>query len=75
LTLARALAMDPDVLLLDEPTSALDKASRDAVEATLSHLRDEVDVSLVLVTHDRAQAERLADRFVELDGGHVQVAA
>ena len=73
--LARALALDPEVLLLDEPTSALDAASRRAVEATLSHLRKELDVSLVLVTHDRDQAERLADSFVELDRGRVRIAA
>ena len=73
--LARALALDPDVLLLDEPTAALDAASRRAVEETLSHLRDELDVSLVLVTHDRDQAERLADSFVELDGGRIRAAA
>jgi putative ABC transport system ATP-binding protein len=75
LMLARALALEPDVLLLDEPTSALDETARDAVEATLSHLRDDVGVSLVLVTHDRAQAERLVDHFVELEGGRVRVTA
>jgi putative ABC transport system ATP-binding protein len=64
--LARALALAPEALLLDEPTSALDAAARDAVEATLVHLRDDLGVSLVVVTHDRAQAERLADSFVEL---------
>jgi putative ABC transport system ATP-binding protein len=74
LMLARALALEPEALLLDEPTSALDAAARDAVEATLVHLR-ELGVSLVLVTHDRAQAERLADHFVELDGGRVRMAA
>jgi ABC-type multidrug transport system ATPase subunit len=75
LMLARALALEPEALLLDEPTSALDAGSRDQVEGTLSHLRDDLGVSLVLVTHDRAQAERLADRFVELDRGRVQVPA
>jgi ABC-type sulfate/molybdate transport systems ATPase subunit len=73
--LARALALEPEALLLDEPTSALDAAAREAVEATLTHLRDDLGVSLVLVTHDRDQAERLADHFVELDHGRVKALA
>jgi putative ABC transport system ATP-binding protein len=67
--LARALAQSPSVLLLDEPTSALDAAARDSVEATLLDLRRRLDISLVLVTHDLAQAERLADSVLRLDGG------
>ena len=66
--LARALALEPEVLLLDEPTSALDERARDGVEATIRRLVRELDVSAVLVTHDRAQAERLAERTVELEG-------
>jgi molybdate transport system ATP-binding protein len=69
--LARALAQKPAVLLLDEPTSALDEAARDSVEATLLELRRRLDLSLVLVTHDLDQAERLADRVLRLDHGHV----
>ncbi len=69
--LARALALEPRVLLLDEPTSALDQAARGAVEATLLHLRTRLDVSTVLVTHDLAQARRLADHVVQLDHGRV----
>jgi len=69
--LARALALEPRVLLLDEPTSALDAAARDAVEATLLHLRNRLDVSTVLVTHDLAQARRLADYVVQLDAGRL----
>ena len=64
--LARALAQHPSVLLLDEPTSALDAVARDAVEATLRDLRSERGLSLVLVTHDPAQAERLAGRSLRI---------
>jgi putative ABC transport system ATP-binding protein len=69
--LARALAQRPQVLLLDEPTSALDEATRDAVEETLVHLRREIDVSIVLVSHDPAQARRLADWVLRLQGGRL----
>jgi putative ABC transport system ATP-binding protein len=67
--LARGLALDPEVLLLDEPTSALDESARDEIERTLRELRERV--SIVLVTHDRAQAERLTTRTVRIDAGAV----
>jgi putative ABC transport system ATP-binding protein len=60
--LARALALDPEVLLLDEPTAALDERAKEGVERTLA----ELPCSAVLVTHERDQAERLAQRVVEL---------
>jgi putative ABC transport system ATP-binding protein len=66
--LARALALEPEVLLLDEPTAALDDAAKEAVERALAGLRD---VSMVLVTHERGQADRLASRVVELRDGRV----
>jgi putative ABC transport system ATP-binding protein len=62
--LARAMALEPEVLLLDEPTSALDEAARDAVERSLQGLRGQV--AIVLVTHDPAQAERLTDGGIRL---------
>jgi len=71
--LARALSQQPSVLLLDEPTSALDPDSRETVERTISELRRDSGLSLILVTHDAAQAERLADRSLRLDGGRVLV--
>jgi putative ABC transport system ATP-binding protein len=69
--LARALALEPRVLLLDEPTSALDRAARDAVEGTLRRLRARTAISLVLVTHDIDQARRLAEHVVQIDAGRV----
>jgi putative ABC transport system ATP-binding protein len=67
--LARALALDPRVLLLDEPTSALDQTARDAVEATLQGLRARTAISTVVVTHDMEQARRLADYVVRIENG------
>lgn len=67
--LARALALEPRVLLLDEPTAALDAGARDAVEATLAELRERLGISLVLVTHDLAQAERVAQWVVRVEAG------
>jgi putative ABC transport system ATP-binding protein len=69
--LGRALAQQPEVLLLDEPTSALDHAARDAIEAALAELRRELEISVVLVTHDPEQARRLSDWVVRLQGGRV----
>jgi UDP-glucose/iron transport system ATP-binding protein len=66
--LARALALEPEVLLLDEPTASLDSAATDAVENALRGLHG---VSVVLVTHDRSQAERLTERTIELEAGRV----
>ena len=68
--LARALALEPDVLLLDEPTSALDETAREGVERTLAELA-QAGVAMVLVTHDRGQAERITSRVIELQDGRV----
>jgi ABC-type phosphate transport system ATPase subunit len=66
--LARALALEPEVLLLDEPTASLDADATNAVEDALRNLRE---VSLVLVTHDAQQADRLTDRKIQLRDGRV----
>ena len=59
LCIARALAMQPDVLLLDEPTSALDPKATSRIEELLVELKD--SVTIILVTHNMAQAARVSD--------------
>ncbi|WP_247730681.1 ABC transporter ATP-binding protein [Halovivax limisalsi] len=69
--IARTLLNEPDVLLLDEPTSHLDSAAEERVEALLTGLVSDLDLAVVLVTHDEAQARRLADRVLVLRDGEV----
>ena len=69
--LARALATDPEVLLLDEPLSALDPSTRAEVRAGLKHRLDEFGGVTVLVTHDPLAALPLADRLVFIEGGRI----
>ena len=72
--LARALARDPDVLLLDEPLSALDTHTRAGVRAELQALLRELGLPTILVTHDFTDAAALADRIgVLVDGKLLQV--
>lgn len=65
LSLARALACEPDSLLLDEPTSALDTASKGGIEQLIRSLADD-GLTVVLVTHDPRQAAELADAVIEV---------
>lgn len=69
--IARALAGGPEVLLLDEPTSALDERARDSIERTVADLRERLGDSIVIVTHDPAQARRLADWVVRIEAGRL----
>jgi len=68
---ARSLATRPEVLLLDEPTSALDEDAARGLEGLARSLVTDRGVSVVWVTHDRAQVERIADVVVRLDRGRV----
>ena len=70
LAMARALALEPDVLFMDEPTASLDPASVAAIEAIVADAR-RAGTKIVLVTHDLGQARRLADEVVFLHRGRV----
>jgi ABC-type methionine transport system ATPase subunit len=68
-SIARALALGPEVLLMDEPTSALDEAARRRIEDLVRELNASLGLTIVLVSHDLDQVERVADRVVLLAGG------
>jgi sulfate transport system ATP-binding protein len=70
--LARALAVDPKVLLLDEPFGALDARVRKELRVWLRRLHDETRTTTVIVTHDQEEAMDVADRVVVMNGGHIE---
>jgi sulfate transport system ATP-binding protein len=72
MALARALAVQPRVLLLDEPFGALDARVRAELRSWLRRLHDEVHVTSVFVTHDQEEAMELADRIVVMNRGRVE---
>ncbi len=72
MALARALAVDPRVLLLDEPFGALDAKVREDLRAWLRRLHDEVHVTTVLVTHDQSEALDVADRIAVMHRGRIE---
>ncbi len=73
--LARALAVDPKVLLLDEPFGALDARVRKELRGWLRRLHDETHTTTVIVTHDQEEAMDVADRVVVMNGGRVEQTA
>lgn len=70
-SLARALAVFPQVLLLDEPMSALDRPTGDRLGDTLREIAQSQGVTILMVTHDLRLAGRVADRIAYLEGGRV----
>ncbi len=73
LGIARALAIGPEVLFLDEPTASIDEENAEIVEGIILNMRREAGTTIIITTHDKDQAARLADRVVMMhDGGIVQ---
>lgn len=74
IALARALAVEPQVLLLDEPFGALDAQVRAELRRWLRKLHDEIHVTSVFVTHDQEEALEVADRIVVMNKGKIEQA-
>ena len=72
IALARALAVEPRVLLLDEPFGALDAKVRKELRRWLRTLHDELHISSIFVTHDQEEALEVSDRIVLVNKGHVE---
>jgi phospholipid/cholesterol/gamma-HCH transport system ATP-binding protein len=71
--LARALALDPELLLLDEPTAGLDPISSGEIDDLILKLQRERQMASIVVTHDLHSARTIADRLVLLDQGNVVI--
>src|ERR1700733_3771613 len=71
--LARALALDPDILLLDEPTAGLDPLSSDEINDLILKLQQEHHMASIVVTHDLHSAKTISDRLALLDKGQVVI--
>jgi len=67
--LARALSFSPEVVFLDEPTASIDPKSVQVIEAALKRRNADVGLTVIIVTHNLAQAFRLCDRLVFLNQG------
>src|SRR5690606_32474783 len=71
IALARALAVEPKVLLLDEPFGALDAKVRKDLRSWLRRLQDELHITSIFVTHDQEEAMEVADKIVVLNKGPI----
>ena len=72
MALARALAVDPDVLLLDEPLGALDLKLRRKMQDELKAIQRRVGTTFIHVTHDQEEAMAIADTIIVMNAGHVE---
>ncbi len=71
LGLARAMVIEPEVILLDEPTASIDQENSEIIEGIIKKIKAERKATIVMVTHDPAQAERLADRLLLMRDGKI----
>ena len=69
---ARAIAIEPKVLLMDEPLGALDKKLRDQLEVELTELQSDLGITTLYVTHNQSEALTMADRIAVMNEGHIE---
>jgi len=71
LGIARAMVIDPEVLFLDEPTASLDPANAEIIENVISTMKRQRKTTIMMITHDPAQARRLGDQLLYLKDGKI----
>ncbi|WP_025900057.1 ABC transporter ATP-binding protein [Sneathiella glossodoripedis] len=72
IALARALVFDPSLVLMDEPLGALDKQLREHMQFEIKRIADDLDITVVYVTHDQTEALTMSDRVAVFDDGRIQ---
>ena len=71
LGIARALVIEPEILFLDEPTASVDQKNTGIIEAIIQTMKQDGQVTVIMTTHDRDQAARLADRLLVMKDGEI----
>ena len=72
LGIARALIIEPEILFLDEPTASVDQENTEIIESIVHAMKKESRTTVIMTTHDREQAERLADRLLVMKHGRIE---
>lgn len=71
ISLARAIALEPNILLLDEPLSALDAKVRESLRKEIKNIQKKMRITTIMVTHDQEEALTMADKIIVMNGGEV----
>ena len=71
LGIARAMVIEPEILFLDEPTAAVDEENKEIIEDIIVSMKKENRTTFIIATHDREQAEKLADRIILMRSGTI----
>lgn len=72
LGIARALAIEPEILFLDEPTASVDEENTKIIEEIIHAMKKDGRTTVIMTTHDQAQAERVADRILKIEDGMIR---